>query len=229
MHEQALWTLMPHIKHYAQRMAASRPSGPLGAEDLVHVAVEAILNALETFDKSRGIPFEGYVASRWRGAIHDELRAMDWVTRRIRKEQRDMLTAVEGLRRRLAREPHAEEIAAALDIDIETLDIWQADTRGCGMMSLNAPVKGVEDEDICYQDILPSPMTPSTETTLLRHSLEKAIARLPPPLDTIVTLRYTQGMDNTTIAHAIGCCREYVSTLHTKALRLLRKYFKDNA
>ena len=40
---------------------------------------------IEKFDPERGVKFETYAEFRIKGAILDELRAMDWVPRSVRK------------------------------------------------------------------------------------------------------------------------------------------------
>ena len=49
-----------------------------------------LIDALEKFEPGRGNKFETYAIPRIKGAIIDELRAMDWVPRSVRFKAREL-------------------------------------------------------------------------------------------------------------------------------------------
>lgn len=61
------------------------PTGARGPEDLEAAGVVGLIQAVDRFDPSRGIPFKGYAALRVRGAILDEVRRLDELTRDARR------------------------------------------------------------------------------------------------------------------------------------------------
>ena len=69
----------------ALRLAMRMPNG-LNIEDLMSVGTLGLLDALGKFDPTRNIKFRTYAEFRIRGAMLDEIRAMDWVPRSIRKQ-----------------------------------------------------------------------------------------------------------------------------------------------
>ena len=52
--------------------------------DLISYGLIGLINAIERFDLEREIKFETYAITRIKGAIIDELRALDWVPRSVR-------------------------------------------------------------------------------------------------------------------------------------------------
>src|SRR5579859_5364435 len=69
------------------------PTGILDAEDLISYGVIGLINAIDRFDPSRGIRFEAFATLRIRGAVIDQLRALNWLPRsavsRVRQLERD--------------------------------------------------------------------------------------------------------------------------------------------
>ena len=89
-------------------------------EDLSNAGYSGLLRCIETFDPERGRSFLSYMKQRVYGAMVDELRAMDWLPRlmRSRLSHRDQI--FQELRQDLGRDPADEEIAAKLEIDVDT-------------------------------------------------------------------------------------------------------------
>ena len=71
------------VKSTAERMHMRLP-GEVDVEDLMSAGLFGLMDAINAFDLSRGVKFETYCTQRIRGAIFDELRAMDWVPRLVR-------------------------------------------------------------------------------------------------------------------------------------------------
>ncbi len=65
------------------------PTAALGAEDLEAAGAVGLIQAIDRFDPERGIPFEGYAALRVRGAVLDEVRRLDDLSRTARGRARD--------------------------------------------------------------------------------------------------------------------------------------------
>ena len=87
--ERLILHYAPLVKYVASRVATGLPSSVEQA-DLVSYGMFGLIDALQKFEPGRGNKFETYAIPRIRGAIIDELRAMDWVPRSVRfKAARD--------------------------------------------------------------------------------------------------------------------------------------------
>jgi RNA polymerase sigma factor for flagellar operon FliA len=79
---------LPLVHRNAERFCKNLPD-EVDLDDLASAGVFGLINAIKAFDLERGVKFETYCLSRIRGAMLDELRAMDWVPRLVRSQQKD--------------------------------------------------------------------------------------------------------------------------------------------
>jgi RNA polymerase sigma factor for flagellar operon FliA len=122
--EQLILNYSPLVKFVAGRVATNLPATVENA-DLVSYGMFGLIDAVEKFEPGRGIKFETYAISRIRGAIIDELRALDWVPRSVRARSREIERAIVTLEGRLMRTPEDSEVAAELGITVSELaDIY---------------------------------------------------------------------------------------------------------
>ena len=87
--------------------------------DLISYGLLGLINAIERFDLTREIKFETYAITRIKGAIIDELRALDWVPRSVRARAREIEKVHAKLEHQLHRTPTDEEMARELKISVE--------------------------------------------------------------------------------------------------------------
>jgi len=88
-------------------------------EDLMQAGLIGLNDAMSRFDERRGASFETYASRRIEGAMLDELRAIDPLTRDARSRQREIRDAVHQLEHQLGRAPRAREVANALAWTLE--------------------------------------------------------------------------------------------------------------
>ena len=125
----------PLIKYIANRIAIRLPSH-IDIEDIVNTGVLGLMDAIEKFDPTRGVKFETYAEFRIKGAILDELRALDWVPRSVRKIATWLETANAALEKKLGRPAYDEELAEAMDIEVDKLHELLSRAGGISLLSL---------------------------------------------------------------------------------------------
>ena len=108
----------PLVKYVAGRMGAGLPAH-VDEADLISYGLGGLIAAIERFDLSREIRFETYAITRIKGAILDELRALDWVPRSVRARARQIERANVKLEAKLQRVPTEEELADELEMSVE--------------------------------------------------------------------------------------------------------------
>jgi len=101
------------VKYIAQRIAVNLPSS-VERDDLISAGILGLVKAVETFEPERGFKFETYAGHKIRGAILDELRAMDWVPRSVRQKARELQRVFAKLENELGRMPYDDEYASRL-------------------------------------------------------------------------------------------------------------------
>ena len=107
----------PLVKYVAGRMGSGLPAHVEEA-DLISYGLVGLISAIERYEPEREIKFETYAIPRIRGAIIDELRALDWVPRSVRARAREIERANVKLEHKFQRAATDEEIAAELHIKL---------------------------------------------------------------------------------------------------------------
>src|SRR5881398_2001499 len=119
--DRLILTYAPLVKYVAGRLGSGLPAH-VDENDLVSYGLLGLIGAIERYDPDRDVKFETYAITRIRGAIIDELRAMDWVPRSVRARAREIERAIAELEARLGRAPTDEEIAAKIGISVDELE-----------------------------------------------------------------------------------------------------------
>src|SRR5687768_3471782 len=109
---------LPIVRRLAFRLARRLPPN-VDVGDLIGAGTEGLLKAIESYDVTHTARFETYAESRVRGAILDELRAQDALTRHGRRQFGEVTKAVRKLESSLGRPPEEQEVADALGIDLD--------------------------------------------------------------------------------------------------------------
>ena len=95
------------------------------------------MDAIDSYDLSRGVKFETYCVPRIRGAMLDELRTMDWVPRLVRSKASKLNEASRVLEARHGRPATDRELATQLELTIPELEKMILDANAVGLISLN--------------------------------------------------------------------------------------------
>ncbi|MGH2685845.1 MAG: FliA/WhiG family RNA polymerase sigma factor [Actinomycetota bacterium] len=211
----------PLVKFVAGRLAAGLPSSVDDA-DLVSAGVFGLIDAIERYDPRRGVKFETFAMPRVRGAILDELRAMDWVPRSIRSDARGVLRARETLVGTLGREPTDDEVAEHLGVSRPELASSLAMISRSFMLSLETPLSS-DDDGPTLSDGIPAvdadPAVAFDDPALL---LPEAIASLPDRERHIVSLYYYEGMTLAEVGEVLGVSESRVCQVLGRCLGRLR-------
>ena len=108
----------PLIKFVAHRLAMRLPTH-ISVQDLISAGVIGLMDALSKYDPNKGVEFKTYAEFRIRGAMLDELRAMDWVPRSVRQKATRIERTILHLENKMGRPVEDEEVAGELGISLE--------------------------------------------------------------------------------------------------------------
>jgi RNA polymerase sigma factor FliA len=208
----------PLVRRMASRMAARLPAN-VELDDLVQVGMIGLAEVLQRFDASQSVPFEAYAGPRIRGAMLDELRSSDVMSRGNRQQQRRIASTVTRLEHRLGRAPQASEVAAELGLALDEFQELQFDARGTQTLYLE-DLSGDEDGndylDRHVADDNADPLNMLTERR--RHTaLVAAIKALPEREQRAMSLFYEHDMSLKQIAALFGVTESRVCQLHRSA------------
>ncbi len=186
-------------------------------DDVINEGVIALMDAIESYDASKGAKFETYAAIKIKGAIIDYIRKQDWVPRNIRKFAKQLDKANSLLYNLNGRMPTNEELANQLGISEERLLKNMADCSGSLVLSF---------EELLYEDNIDEPaMDNPTDGALLHDEMRKVVAdaieELRDKERQVVILYYYKNMKYSDIAKVLGVTEGRVCQIHTKAVFLL--------
>ena len=88
------------VKTIVDRMRIYLPAS-LEMDDLYSVGFTGLATAARRFDPAHGVPFAAFATMHIRGAVHDELRRMDWMPRAIRDKAKKYAESLSALEQRL--------------------------------------------------------------------------------------------------------------------------------
>ena len=141
----------PMIKYVAIRIAKRLPSH-IEVDDLISVGVLGLIDAVEKYDAYRGAKFKTYAEFRVRGAILDELRAIDWVPRSVRRKASALDGVIQKLQNKLGRLPEDDEVADEMGVSMDELFNTMNETKSMPILSLED--LGIANESGEQQNLL---------------------------------------------------------------------------
>jgi len=216
----------PLVKYVAGRLASGLPQ-TVDTADLISYGIFGLIDAIEKFDLGRAIKFETYAIARIKGAIIDELRAMDWVPRSVRSRAREIEGAYIALENKLKRFPTDAEVAEHMGITTTELaailtklsytsvvsfeELWVGGDREDGQSAIGSIKDDAADDPVAI-----------FESEEIKTILAEAIDRLPEREKTVIALYYYEGLTLKEIGQVLGVTESRVSQLHTKSVLRLR-------
>jgi RNA polymerase sigma factor FliA len=228
--EQLITEYASVIKYIAQRIATRLPPH-ISVDDLINAGVIGLIDAIEKYDPSRDNTFKTYAEFRIRGAMLDELRALDWVPRSIRQKEHALDRAYEELERRLGRSATDEEVAVLLSIPLGDFYDWLNQVKGVSLLSLESlGLRSSDGEAVNLLDLLPSDDAESPARLLqvrrVKESVGRAIDDLPYQEKVVISLYYYEELTMKEIGRVLEITESRVSQIHTKAIFHLRTKLK---
>jgi RNA polymerase sigma factor for flagellar operon FliA len=223
----------PLVKYVAGRVGSGLPAH-VDQADLVSYGTFGLIDAISRYEPTREVKFESYAMARIRGAIIDELRSTDWIPRSVRMKARQYERTVAELESSLRRTPTDEEVAEAMDLDVEDM------RKFLGQLSLVNVV--ALDELLMDDDGGGSPRLGDTlkdssaldpqaaaEHGEARQLLARAVEQLPEREKVVVSLYYFEGLTLAEIGRVLGVTESRICQMHTKAVLQLRTKLADIA
>jgi RNA polymerase sigma factor FliA len=224
--EKLILHYAPLVKYVASRVATGLPSSVEQA-DLVSYGMFGLIDALKKFEPGRGNKFETYAIPRIKGAIIDELRALDWVPRSVRFKQREIEKALADLESTHKRQPTDPELADRLGLSVRELHDMVNQISFVSVLALDETVSVGTDrgDQVSLIDTLADrglDPTSDMESQETRGLLAAAINSLTEREKIVVTLYYFEGLTLAEIGEILGVTESRVCQIHTKAVGGLR-------
>ena len=197
------------------------------ADDLRNIACMSLLQAAHSFDPSLGVPFEIYARMRIRGAILDEIRKHQPLSRTVYSRRRDLERSIEELRIELNRQPSEDEIAARLGTSVPQYHALLDQLRPVIFVPIHQMLEGDDDFGAAghqVEDLNQGGPVEKIITKELHELIRDRIIELPKQHQKVLTLFYYEGLRMKDIAELLGVSESRICQINTEAVLSLRAY-----
>ncbi|HEY3941850.1 MAG TPA: SigB/SigF/SigG family RNA polymerase sigma factor [Acidimicrobiales bacterium] len=211
------------LAHHLARRFANRGE-PF--DDLLQVASVGILTSVDRFDPARGVEFSTFATQTVIGELKRHFRDKGWMVRAPRRIQElylELGQAIGALSQELGRSPTVHELAVATGASEEA--VLEALDAGQGYRATSIDVTGRQDQTLAETLADNDTGFAGVED---RTVLTPALQRLPARQQTIVRLRFVEGLTQSEIAKRVGLSQMHVSRLLAASLAQLRAAFEDD-
>ena len=222
---------VPLVKNVATRLAMGFPRS-VELTDLINTGAIGLIEAFKNYDPARGVKFETYAVPRIRGAILDELRALDWVPRSTRAKSREIDRAIIELENRLGRPPEKVELANFMKVTLQELNHSLDDVSSTHILSLDEVIYREDDNRQVprietIMDKKSHSILGDIEKGELRSFLVVAMDRLTDQEKLVIGLYYYEELTLKEIGEVMSISESRVSQIHTRAVQKLRGMVKE--
>ncbi|MBU1404920.1 MAG: FliA/WhiG family RNA polymerase sigma factor [Proteobacteria bacterium] len=228
---ELILTYTPLIKYIAARLAARLPA-QVSLDDLISCGIIGLIDAINKFDVSKNVQFKTYAEFRVKGAMLDELRALDWVPRSVRRKTTDLEKAYADIEKQMGRPATDEEVAKTMGLALDDFYKLLDETKSVSFMDIEfLRQKSMDTSEPTLAETFAmddrDPFT-SLNLTQIRELLASAIADLPEKEKLTVSLYYQEELTMKEIGEVLGYTESRISQMHSKAMFRLRAKLKKS-
>ncbi len=213
---------LPLVRSLARRITL--PDHPLATyRDLENAGMLGMVQALQSYDPSRGTPFASFAFGRIRGALVDFLRTIDCLSRDRRRRVAEASRTAETLQQELGAEPRDAQVADRLGVSVRSYNRLRHDAQQRFTLSL---FDSHGDDGPTPIETLPAPDAEPADADAERQSLYgfvgALVGRLTEREQRIVHLYYYEDLTLREIAEQFQLTEARISQILSKTLRTLR-------
>jgi RNA polymerase sigma factor for flagellar operon FliA len=219
---------LPLVRAIVDRMKRRLPQ-TVEVDELYSIGVTGLLAAARNYSASKAASFASYASTRIRGAILDELRRSDWMSRGKRSKAKQLGIAVNKLEQERGGIVCEEDLCAEMKMTAEELAELQEEVREPKFVSFDEDEMDSENQSL--HEIVPDESCPPAFVVLERKEalalLAERMTYLPEVQKRVLAMYYYENMKIAEIAAIYGVTESRICQIHTQTLRLLRAYMKS--
>lgn len=229
--EDKIIKYLPLVERVARRISVK--STEYEYDDLYNIGVIGLMDALQKFDETKKVPFEGYATIRIKGAIIDEVRKHSRISRTRMAMVNEYYRAKQELENHLKRDASDLEISKKMGITLKQL----AEIYDCMQFLANVSLEGTLFGKTQYDE--GSPLSETIEDTqnlngeqllmidVQKTLLEQAIQKLSKREQLILSLYYKEEVTLKEIAAILDISIARVSQLHGRSIAKLKQLISE--
>lgn len=219
LHEYIVEYYLPLVSKEVSKLSI-RVRDNCEKEDLLGTGVIGLQKAILLFEPDKNDNFSAFASHKIRGAILDQLRKQDHLTRSQRKYYHQICACINKLSNELGRCPSYEEIAQ--DIGMQEHEVVQY----IGMASNSLSLDGENEDGLKYKDLIEDRVTEKPDDlmdkTMSKELMREAFRMLPERDQQILYLKHYENLKAKEIALALGISEGRISQIYKEILVKLR-------
>jgi RNA polymerase sigma factor for flagellar operon FliA len=232
--EELILHYLPMIKSVVNRLSARIPPH-ITSDELESYGLLGLLDAITKFEPSRGTDFAAYSKIRIKGAVLDELRALDWAPRSLRRKEQKLEEAYNYLEQRIGRSPTEDEIAEFLKIPLKQLHSLLGEINRITYLSLDDILQDPKQSEDNL-NLLPLSGKASSYSDPVdeliksekRSLVAQAIESLPKQECLVISLYYHEELTLKEVGEVLGVSESRASQIHASAILHLRAKLRQS-
>jgi len=213
------------LKRLAYHLIGRLPAN-IQVEDLIQSGAIGLIEAAQNFDSTMGASFETYASIRVRGAMLDEVRKSDWSSRSVRKKMRTLSEAMRKIENRLGRAASSVEIAAEMDLDLESYNALLKDSATSAIFSMEELMERSGGQGPGFDDGGDSPLD-ALQDDSFKEALGSVIEHLPERERLVMALYYDEELNLREIGEVLRVSESRVCQMHGQSLARIRTRMKE--
>jgi RNA polymerase sigma factor for flagellar operon FliA len=203
----------------------------LTSNDLINYGIIGLIDAIEKFEPIQNVKFETYAYQRIRGAIIDEIRRLDWLSRSERHKAKNLIKTIDQSYAETG-EASVEELSKRLNVSEDELRKYFSAYQSSQNSFFITETFSVDEDE----DDLPFVANISTEE---KNALDDIVDNekieiiynflksLPERERLIITLYYYENLKFKEIGVLLELSESRVSQIHSAVIKKLRQKFKE--
>jgi RNA polymerase sigma-B factor len=225
--EELIRRYLPFANSLTQRYRGASES----FDDLLQVADLGLVNAIDRYDPSRGVPFTAFASPTILGELKRHFRDRVWtvrVPRGLHDRMAEVEKAIDELTTHLQRSPSVAELAERLGLaQIDVLEALEA-SHNRRPLSLDRPA-ALDDPDEVPSAEWIGDEDRGYELVEGKAALDSALPGLEERERLVLRMRFIEDMTQSQIAERIGFSQMHVSRILRQALQRIRAQIEEEA
>ncbi len=215
-----------YLVHRIAKRVSKRVPMSVDFDDLIGAGTVGLMDAIEKYDWEKCDKFEPYAEIRIKGAIIDQLRAMDWVPRSVRKKANLVENARHEMTQILGREPDDSEMSRHLGMQEQAFRALLREAKAAAKhIRLDAANDGVRSLMVGYGDRKNAEEAVQKEEEKL--ILAQAIAELDDRAQKMLNLYFVDHLDLKSIGELFGISESRVCQINTQSMKTIRQRIRN--
>jgi len=218
---------LPLVRSIVTRIKRKLPD-EIEADELYSVGLTGLVVAARNYRGSRGCSFATYAATRIRGAILDELRRTDYMSRGSRSKAKRLGSVISKLEQEHGGRISQDALCAEMQMTEEELAEVMEEVRPVSFVSLDGLGERSELADQSLHEIIPDDSWVAPLNVLERKEiislLAERMAQMPELQKKVLAMYYYENMQLSQIAEMFGVTESRICQIRGEAVEVLRKY-----